>query len=107
MGAASGVEGDGTNTQEICFRQDVVGAWKVVSKVYRSEDGRGNSFLRKPKSSALLLWEWRGEEGPQNRYFRDSTRQERKQEGRLCFYFLLRMCDYEAKLNSLALVYAS
>lgn len=44
----SGVEDDGTNTQEICFREDVVGAWKAVSKFYRSEDGRGNGFLKNP-----------------------------------------------------------
>lgn len=44
------------------FREDVVGAWKAVSKVYGSEDGLGNSFLRKPKSSALLHWESRGEQ---------------------------------------------
>ena len=58
----SGLEGDGTNAGEICFREDVVGAWKAVSKVYRSEDGLGNGFLRKPKSSALLHWESRGEQ---------------------------------------------
>lgn len=56
----SGVERDGTNTQEICFREDVVGAWKAVSKVYRSEDGRGNGLLKNP--SHQLCYTGKGEE---------------------------------------------
>lgn len=42
-----------------------MGAWKAVSKVYRSEDGRGNGFLKNP--SHQLCYTGNGEErrGPE------------------------------------------